>query len=297
MNYTNAHNIDPAIVQAVLNDPYESGGDISVTGLCKPPQMVALEQLHRDEVTEDVADRLWALLGQTVHVVLDRAAPDNTLSEERLETEVMDWTVTGRPDLWREPAEVVDYKVTSVWSFLLGEKPDWTMQLNLYAALYRRHGFPVTKLTIAAILRDWTKSRIHDQGYPQIPFMSVNVPLWAPDVAEQVLLERVLLHQAARDGRYVPCTDTERWAKPDRYAVMKQGRKSALRVLDTEADASSWMQRNGGEYIDLRPGENTRCESYCSVMPWCEQAKQLGVGKSTLEWQLAASIEGASNGD
>ena len=35
--------------------------------------------------------------------------------------------------------DVVDYKVTSVWSLLLGEKPEWEKQLNTYAWLIEKN--------------------------------------------------------------------------------------------------------------------------------------------------------------
>lgn len=74
MNFTNIHNIEDSIARAVQNDPYSHSGDISVTGLVRPPQMAALEYQHRNEIEEDVSDKLWALLGSAVHVILDRAA-------------------------------------------------------------------------------------------------------------------------------------------------------------------------------------------------------------------------------
>ena len=52
MKTTNLHGVDPAIVRAILNDPYSHDGDISVSRLCKPPQMVALEWQHKDEIEE-----------------------------------------------------------------------------------------------------------------------------------------------------------------------------------------------------------------------------------------------------
>ena len=72
------------------------------------------------------------------------------------------------------------------------------------------------------------------------------------------------------------------------YAVKKDGRKSALRVLQTEKDAFQWCAENGylkegngvkpGFSIEFRQGESTRCEKYCSVKDWCQQyAEILGV--------------------
>ena len=271
--YTNVHGVEEAIAEAVRHDTYRLRGDISVTGLIRPPQMAYLEYAHADGITEDVSDGMWRLLGSAVHVVLDRAKVSNVLQEEPLTVEIGGWTVSGTPDLWREPADLLDYKVTSVWSFLLGDKPEWEQQLNAYAALYRRHNFPVERLTIAAILRDWQKSRTHEDNYPPIPFMEVHPRLWALERAEEWLSQRVRIHQLARQGDYPPCTAGERWARPAVWAVMKKGAKRATRVFETSKQA--WDDRafrEKGEYeIEQRPGKNVRCEDWCSVSQWCEQ--------------------------
>ena len=274
--YTNVHGIDEAIAEAVRHDSYKLRGDISVTGLIRPPQMAYLECAHAEEVTEDVADGLWRLLGSAAHVVLERAKLTNVLQEETLEVEVGGWTVSGTPDLWREPAELVDYKVTSVWAFVLGDKPEWEQQLNAYATLYRHNGFPVEKLTIAAILRDWYKYRSHDEGYPTKPFERVHPRLWAPEQAEEWLYQRVHIHQRAREGDYSPCTAEERWARPDVWAVKKVGGKRALpgRLHETERDANFFMNDQPDPFkleVEHRPGKDVRCEDWCSVSQWCEQ--------------------------
>ena len=276
--YTNVHNVEEAIAEAIRHDTYRLRGDISVTGLIRPPQMAYLEHAHADEITEDVSDGMWRLLGSAVHVVLDRAKVSNVLQEEPLTVEVGGWTVSGTPDLWREPANLIDYKVTSVWSFLLGDKPEWEQQLNAYAALYREHGFPVEKLTIAAILRDWMKSHTHEDGYPPIPFMEVHPRLWATEQAEEWLEQRVRIHQKAREGDYPPCTAGERWARPDVWAVKTAKDTRATRVFDTDAEAqamiatmSQFVIERSGYHVEHRAGKNVRCEDWCSVSQWCEQ--------------------------
>jgi hypothetical protein len=56
---------------------------------------------------------------------------------------------------------------------------------------------------------------------------------------------------------------------------MKKGRKSALRVLDTEQEAKNWVDNTGkGEYIEHRKGKYTRCEGYCSVAEFCPQLRR-----------------------
>lgn len=271
--WTNIHNIEEAIAEAVRRDTYRLRGDISVTGLTRPPQMAYLEHVHRDEIVEDVSDGMWRLLGLAVHVVLERADLSNVLQEEPLTAEIAGYTVSGTPDLWREPAILKDYKITSVWSFLLGDKPEWEQQLNAYAALYRRNGFPVEQLTIAAILRDWQKARTNEDGYPPIPFMEVHPRLWSPEQAEEWLSQRVAVHQLARTGDYPPCTAEERWARPDTWAVMKKGAKRATRVFDDPGAAEDFSitLTKDQHIVEHRPGKDVRCEGYCRVAEWCGQ--------------------------
>ena len=74
MRLTNANNIPVQIVRAVENDGYTKGeAEMSVTGLLQPPQLSILRKHHEASITEDVADRIWMLLGQSIHSVLERA--------------------------------------------------------------------------------------------------------------------------------------------------------------------------------------------------------------------------------
>ena len=114
MRITNKYGLPESIVRAVTFDSHRREGHISVTELIKPPQMRHLEIVYDTEIEEDASDRLWALLGSAVHVVLERASLENVLREERLRMQVSGWTVTGQPDLWHEPHHLKDYKVTSV---------------------------------------------------------------------------------------------------------------------------------------------------------------------------------------
>ncbi|MEW5724152.1 MAG: hypothetical protein AB1896_13665, partial [Thermodesulfobacteriota bacterium] len=71
-------------------------------------------------------------------------------------------------------------------------------------------------------------------------------------------------------------------------AVMKEGRKSALRVLPTMEEAIAWSVENGlaetvaeeivwkkGHRIVTRPGQSIRCESYCAVSGFCNQFQSM----------------------
>lgn len=274
MESSNIHDIDYVIAKVIQNDPYVLTGNISVTGLCKPPQMTSLELAHDDEITVDVSDELLMMLGRAVHRFLAGVNIPGIMQERTLITNAEGWIVSGTPDVWLPPDTLKDYKVTSVYSFLLGDKPDWEMQLNLYAALLRRHNVPVENLSIVAILRDWQKNRTHEDNYPKIPFVEKTIPLWDTEAANEVLHSRVKLHQAARLGDYPDCTPAERWARPDVWAVRKGGNKRAMRggLFDSLEAAIVFADlQTGSTDIEHRPGQNTRCEDYCLVAKWCNQ--------------------------
>lgn len=78
MRITNRLGLPAALVAACQNDPYDPGdSDISITRLIAPPRQVALVKQYNDVLSEDVADRIWALRSQGIHSVLERACdPD-----------------------------------------------------------------------------------------------------------------------------------------------------------------------------------------------------------------------------
>ncbi len=280
MQITNRAGLPDAIVRAVVNDPYPYGrtGDISVTRLIDAPQIRALQRRHWDTLAEDAADRIWALLGQAVHSVLERAETE-ALTEERLFAEVEGWTISGQFDrlaYFPGTGLLQDYKVTSTWSVIEGPKPEWARQLNCLRYLATRNGYPVDRLQVVAILRDWSRGRARAGGdYPQAQVATVEIPVWPMAETHDYVRARVRLHQHAEEqaarGEALPeCTAAERWAQPEAYAVMKPGRKTALRVLEDRAAAEALAAESRAR-VEVRPGRSVRCEAYCAVREVCPQ--------------------------
>ena len=198
MKYTNKHNIPIEIIRAVENDSYSKGDSVkSVTGLLQPPQISILSEHHHEELTADISERIWILLGQSVHTILERAneGKEGTLTEERMFGEVGGWSISGQTDsIALDEGILKDYKVTSVW--------------NVVNAL--QHGKP-------------------------------------------------------------------EWKKEDTYRVMKKGRKSALRVLDSQQEADKYIDGHKDEKdlsVELALGKAIRCESYCLVAEFCNQYQE-----------------------
>jgi hypothetical protein len=273
LTITNRYNLPAPLVAAVTFPWYQKVGHISATALLKSPRQRWLEMRHQADIVEDASDRIWALLGQAVHSVLDKSSSANHLTEERLRAVVNGWTITGQADLLDAEMVLTDYKVTSVWSFILDEHPDWEAQLNVYAWLFAQAGFTVQKARIVGILRDWQAGKAGQDKYPEVPVAVKWVELWDADWQRQFITGRVVLHQTTEniaDDLLPPCTPEERWEKPTTYAVMKAGRKSAVRVFESRAEALTYV---GGAPLGIveRPGSSMRCERYCNAAPFCNQ--------------------------
>ena len=278
MQITNNYDLPAPLVSAIVNDAYEKVGDISVTRLIGAPRKHQLETRHDVEIVGDATDFMWSLFGQSVHEIFKRSTAEGYVTEKRLTATVGGWAISGQPDLLTPDGIIQDWKITSVYSFLLGDKPEWEAQLNCYAWLYSQAGVDVKRLQVVGILRDWMKSKANAGDYPPVPFVLKDIPLWSKAVRQRYVEERVAIHQVAvdtPDDELPECTDEERWARPTTWAVKKKGNKKAARVLTSEAEAVTWIAGASGFEIEKRPGRNIRCEEYCAAMPFCNQFKAL----------------------
>lgn len=288
MKLTNKYNLPQALVAAVMNDPYSFDGDRSTTSLIKPPRIYQLYKRHDLEMEEDVSDCIWRLVGNNTHSILERAGKliekfkhifgQTVVVEKRYYTDVLGWRIGGKIDLYEKSVgRLTDWKVTTVWSVTHGIKPEYKQQLNINAYLMCANGISFIKqLWLVAILRDWSKHKVeYGTDYPKCQVVVQDIKLWPYLETERFVAERVRLHQESEnmpDDKLLSCTDAERWKRDDKYAVMKKGRKRALRVLSSQEDAETWIKNNNrGDRIDFREGSFPRCEDYCNAAPWCNQ--------------------------
>ena len=102
--FTNIQNLPEPVVKALSSDDYSSGAvNSSVTTLIDSPQIKILSRKHQDDISYDVSERLWSVLGTAVHNMFEDHASGDYLSEERLFTEVIGWKVSG--DIYIQKAE------------------------------------------------------------------------------------------------------------------------------------------------------------------------------------------------
>ncbi len=289
MKITNRKNLPQIIVDAVQNDPYDAGdSDFTASELIKPAYQANLQRLHRDEIVDDVADRLWSLYGHAVHYVIEQAAGKDDEAETRYYDTINGYRVSAQIDhRYIIDGSLTDWKLTSAYKIkkaLEGDFDDWEQQLNIQAYLLRQNGMDVPSLHIGALCRDWSPYKHKTEpGYPdQIEY--IEIPLWPADEQLSFIESRIDAHLEAK-----PCSQQERWQNDPTYALMKRGGSRALKVENTrhkiEEYAShkqlgSWGQNKSFDvvftmtsddhYIEAREDKNRRCEGYCNVTQWCD---------------------------
>jgi hypothetical protein len=105
--------------------------------------------------------------------------------------------------------------------------------------------------------------------------MVLPVFMWDPKFAKDYIVERISQHLYARDTKLPECTPEERWASPDKFAVMKPGGKRAVKLCDSKEEADDYGIQIGGPYsIEPRPGVSRRCIDYCICNSFCSQFKK-----------------------
>jgi len=281
---TNKSGLPEALVKAMLSDPYNAGhSDFTATGLIKPSRIVALEKRHHHEIEEDAEDGLYRLYGQVAHGILERANMAD-LAEKRFFSEFSGKRVSAQLDTLSIVDGVLsDFKFTTSWGFKLDSppKPEWVAQLNIQLELLRRNGLDAKSLQIIGLLRDWQiREAKYNQNYPQTPVAVQAIPMWSREQTVSFIEMRIASHLAAE--KELPlCSPDERWAKPDQWAVVKGKRAINGGVQLSQELAESICAKSPGTRVEYRPGESTRCASYCAVAQFCSQFKRQSQNNAT----------------
>jgi hypothetical protein len=205
----------------------------------------------------------------------DAAVPVPELVEQRFTIELDGVKISGCPDsLLLHPLGSVleDYKKTTVYKFKRGVE-DWTPQLNIYRYLLAAcRGTTADRLRVVAFFRDWSKRtarRSKPEDYPSYQGALIPIETWPLSTTEAFLRERIRLHRAAdaatTDAELPLCTPEERWERPTKWAVTVPGRKRALKLYETEAEAAIGAAAVDKAVVEKRPGEPIRCLDYCDV--------------------------------
>lgn len=282
MNITNKLGLPQAFVKMAESDYQYTPGRYSVSSLLKGTREAILERRHHNEIEQDVSDMIWLLFGTAVHHILSHHEPsEHEVQEHYLTTPIGNYILSGKCDLYNSQTKTItDYKTCSVWKAIFGDYEDWRMQLLIYAYLFRKNGYEVEHGEIIAIMKDHSKTQaMYKADYPELPVKRIIFDFTEDDFEFietwlEAKFAEIAIAEQLPDDELPLCSPEERYNSGDKYAVMKKGRKSALRVLDTLEEAEQWMQEKDGDFIEPRPGEDKKCLSYCNANVFCNYYKE-----------------------
>lgn len=285
---TNKLNLPQPFVDAATSSHMYKPNRYSVTEVLGGTCEAILKRRHQGEQDEDVADRVWAIFGTAVHKVLQEAeATDTQLQENWLSVPIKGtkYELSGIFDLYDDSTKTVtDWKTCATWKVIFGDFGDWRKQTLMYCWMLRQLEIDASRGEIVAIMRDHNQRKAKTENdYPKHPVYRIGWDFTDDDFADiedeiQYWFARVANQETVESERLLPCSPDQRWHKPDKWAVMKDGRKRAVRVFEDEEDAVELLNRlketDKGHHIEFRRGEDTKCESYCPVAEFCPYGRK-----------------------
>ena len=283
MIITNKLNLPDAFVKAISNTRHNADKCLSATTLLKGTKEIILTDRHFDEIEVDAADEVWAVFGTAVHSILEHQE-DEAFKEESFSVDVLDYKVTGKVDRYDMKNETIeDWKTASIWKVMFKNFDDWKKQGLIYTWLLRQSGLNVRHIRFIALLKDFSKSESRkNSNYPQSP---VYIYEFDPTEDELTSIEaeikdkvfKVSQDTDKKDDEIAECSPYERWTSPERYAVMKEGRKSAVKVFDLECEAENFIneiEKDKDKYsVETRKGIDRKCDDYCPCYKFCSYYK------------------------
>ena len=297
MNVTNKHCLDERWLKLYEYYTHDKGDShYSITQLLNPPQLEALKIIHKEHLTIDISDQIASILGSMMHEKLYDISDKNSdsIEEERLYLTINGIRFSGQPDRvfkTKRGWTIGDWKQTSAYA-VMKPKKEWEEQLNCYAYLLKHgsnadgfdYNIDVSSLEITAVIKDWKRRDAQTRhDYPQAQVVNIPVPLWSEKEQLRFITDRLNTHADytvnLRGGgevlfEHVACSDEERWANGGGFAVMKAGRKTAVRVFNNKDKATSYIAESNFKkdlYIEERERTYIRCENYCEVSQFCDQ--------------------------
>ncbi len=284
MNITNKLDLPKPFEDAVTKEYQYKDKRYSVTEINKGYKEIILTRRHDEEIEQDVADMIWLIFGTAIHKVLeDSQEAEDELKENKIHfTFPSGYTLSGQFDLYSESLKkVTDYKSGSIWKVIFDEWDDYRTQCLDYALLLRKIGFECDKGENVMLLKDWSATKAKTEAnYPPLPVFVKKYEFTDQEIEQEE--ERLAVRFNAldhfntlKDDEIPECTPEERWAEPTKYAVMKEGRKTAVKLFENADEALEYAEQLGAKhYVVERPGKDKKCLDYCNCCKWCHYYKE-----------------------
>lgn len=320
MKITNVFDISLPLAVWLLQDDYDYVNEpnyISATSLLRSTKQIILSRrLTSEDVTMDISERIPSALGNSVHDSVDKAwmggagkalqklgYPPNIINnikvnpseeyliehpatlpvwiQKRAFRQLGKYKIGGKLDMVID-GHLYDYKTTSVWSYIKGDKTDdYALQGSIYRWLN-----PVIinrdYVYINFVFTDWQRSMVRtNEDYPKLRTQELVVPLLSIEATEKFILDK--LNQLDRlwnspESDLPPCNDKELWRSEPRYKYFSNpDNAKATKNFDSKSEAHAYMAEKGNKgVIKTVPGEVKAC-SYCPAYSICKQREQYDV--------------------
>jgi hypothetical protein len=300
--FTNNHGVpfETAVFAAYHSTLYSGGaprvGKLSTTTLIGPLRK-ALYGMLQAESTEpqDVNFLLASAKGTCMHEGMTRALTaynSGYVCEQRIETEVEGWKISGEFDILTPDKQIKDLKFVSNYNLkklqedMLILEPGMSLeemyeqtptyfkyqaQLSVYYYLLND---PEVK-PYASIL--FSLNNGSDMGKYKVD-QEVVFPLWPREATEEFITNRVkLLKQHLADGTMPLCSDSERGYSKAEYKLQRVGTTGKLSTVrgskfDNYTKFREFVMKSGklGDVEQIQDAKYTLC-NYCNYSSICTQ--------------------------
>jgi len=247
-----------------------SGTDFSVTEIIKEPLELYLTNKHYHEISADITDRLWILLGSAIHKILEISS--NAETEKRLFYKIGNYNISGQADVI-DNGIIQDYKITSKWTWIFKNFDKYERQLNILAYLARKNGYIIDGIQAVLIFRDWAKSEAkRTADYPQEPIKVIIFNMLPDNEIESYIKAKIIGHLLALNypENINVCSDSARWVSEPVFKVFKKGGKRSQKNFSNYDDAVLFV--DGKEELEIIESQKTYkyCNEYCPVRAFCQ---------------------------
>lgn len=312
--FTNNHELPDYLQAWLMHDEYDyHEGVISATGLLGAPRQQILKQRHFDDIEIDLEDMIARVFGTAIHDSFEKVEMPRIAKEERVLCVVGGKRISGKYDMLKTTGsthKIIDIKTTSAWNFIYGSSAEhWKLQLSIYRYILKKNGLKLEdgewvdrkaidvskKAEICFVFTDWKRSDARKGGnYPPIRVGYNHITLYGMKTIGAYIRERLKVIEEAdqfSDDELPFCTEEELWKGKDKFAVMKKGRKSAVRVFDSRDEAEALIiEKDDKHYIDVRKGLYGAC-NYCDVRTVCNQCEQIIKDKMLKDYDYSKEEE------
>lgn len=293
---------------------------ISATSLLKSTKQIVLsKRVASSDMEMDISDKIAAKFGHATHDSIENAWKQNperlkkilkllnlpehicerivhnpgdnylaehpdalpVYTEKRVNKDIAGYTIGGKYDMVID-GHLFDYKTTSVYSFIKGNKDgDYALQGSIYKWL-NPEIITDDFVYINFIFTDWQKAMTRTEGYPPIKIMEHPVTLLSMAETEAFLIGKITELKSMwtkKEEDLPPCTDKELWRSEPQHKYYSDPTKTdgrSTRNFDNLAEANAFFAEKGKGIVKTIPGEVKAC-GYCPAYPVCKQREQYNV--------------------